>query len=899
MPATLRRTLEICIDPAAADGTWPVRARVLETNESARSVMQLALADADFARAATWLAAGFPAVGGPPGASADGTGAGATAALGAQLFDALFTGPVAVLYAQVSSQLGYDLAFWLIVDDSRLAAAPWELLYDSSRRRFLAFSAPFARGLSSSRAPVAPPPGGPLRVLMAAAFPRGLPGPEPAAELAAVEQSLGRQVGAGVQLVHLPHATAARVQNALREAQASGAPFDVLHILCHGANDGATGARVLLLEDDAGDPVPLAAPALAALLGGEGVQVVFLNACSAAAVTAGELAPAFAQALLDSGVTVLVGMQAPVRVEDAVRFATAFYAALADGRSADAALLDVRRLAQVDGGGDSATAVIPVCYTRALPAQLRGAPLAAPLLPAQPWWRRAWRRTAAAAALIVGLIAGYLTLRDFVCGPPAVAGPLLDGVCAMLAPAPLPTVAAVPPAPTPTPWLTGDIKLAVAEFSALDAGGAAASPQGAELAQQLYAVLQPALATAVAQAPLTVVVGASVPPFAAGPITGVNAAEQAQNAAARAADINADVLVYGNLKQEPGRATLNTYFYLAPQQLTYAEELADVYPLFTITSTGELQSNAITRADLRAQLLAQADGVTGLMLGMGHFNRGEYGAAKRWLLAADAALAASGSARRAVVQLFLGSVAAQEGDRTLAHQFYDSAYRLDGRLARALLGRGQTVFLLARRGCTAGATDVQGVEAAIADYMDARDQASSPLAAITIKANLSLGSAYLCLALAGAGDDYWSEAGDQLNNVLGDYAAAEDPRLRYLAAEAHERLGALAVAEASRGGVAGGYAPDQIEAAADHFVQAAALSLEPGNQARVHLWLAWIAAVQGRCAGARQELESARTAFGARRGRDSLSLGYQSFLADFNDLNNQLVQPQLAQQCAS
>lgn len=896
----MRRTLEICIDPAGADGVCPVQARVLETNESARSFLQVSLTDDDLARAARQLAQGLAADGGASGAYAANRGAGADSwsaeELGARLFDALFTGPVAALYGRINNSPARPLAFWLIVDDPQMAQIPWELLFDRSGRGFLALSGPFARGISSSRGPVAAAQrSGPLRVLMAAAFPVGLPGPETAAEFEQVGRNLGYQAGSGVQLVHLPHATAEGVRNALREAQMVGTPYDVFHIICHGVVDPATGNRVLVLEDEESRPVAVTAAGLTALLQGQGVQAVFLNACAAAAVSAGDLAPTFAQTLLGSDITLMVGMQAPVRMEDAVYFAAAFYAALADGRSADQALLDVRSVAQVRDG-DGAAAAIPVCYTRILPAFLRPPPMPPPEREWQwPWWRRAWRWTAAAAVLLVSLIGGYLTLREFLCGTPLGTIPLLQGPCAVAPPplSPPPTVVVVAPTVTPTPWLTGDIKIAVADFAVLDGSGSAvAGAQGAEMAQHLYASLRADLAEGT---PSPAIISIDVPPAAVGPITGANLPE---NAARRAETINADMLIYGTLEQEAAVAALDVYFYLAPNQLTYAEELADVYPLLAITSQGDLQSNAVTRSDLRGQLLAQARGVADLILGMGHFNRQEYGDAQQWLVAADTALAATGSAKRAVTQLFLGSTAAQQGDMTLAHQYFDTAYNLDRSLARALIGRGQTVFLQARDGCTSEETDIAGIKAAIADYEEAGRKASNPLAAITTKANLNLGTAYFCLAMAGEGDENWSRAQEHLNYVVDDYAADENPRLRYLAALAHERLGALAIGQASRAGGPGGIDAALIEEAGVHFEEAAALSLEPGNQASVHLWLAWIAAFQRRCSAAQEELRAARTAFDARRELDSQSLAYQSFRAEFNSLYNGSVQPLLAQRCA-
>ncbi len=128
MQAPSRLTLEICIDPANGDGCCPVRARVLETDQRARSTMQLALAAGELAHAQDWLASAAWA---PAEAQV-------VRDFGARLFAALFSGAVRSLYDQVANQPGRALAFWLVIDDDRMAQVPWELLFDDRDQSFLA-----------------------------------------------------------------------------------------------------------------------------------------------------------------------------------------------------------------------------------------------------------------------------------------------------------------------------------------------------------------------------------------------------------------------------------------------------------------------------------------------------------------------------------------------------------------------------------------------------------------------------------------------------------------------------------------------------------------------------------------------------------------------------------------
>jgi hypothetical protein len=593
-----------------------VTARVLETSQIARSAMQLAIAADELATAQRWLAAG------------DGDVL-VVQEFGARLFDSLFTGTVRMLYDDLTAESGHAPALWLVIDDIGVAQIPWELLYDRRQPDLVALRSPIVRGATvATPAAMRPIDAGPLRVLVATAFPSGLEMLQGHTETQSIASALDDQAG-GAQITDLPHATVSRLQNALREAEQRGAPYHGLHLICHGYVDPATGASVLLLEDENGDAEVVDPSGLATLLRGHGLRLVFLNACNSASVPINNLAPGFAQALLGACIPMLVGMQAPVVEVDALRFTAEFYASLADGRSVDAALLDVRRIAHQRSAGGSAALAIPVCFTRIMPAQLIN-PSISP--PEGVWWRQLWKVAAATAVLLVGLIGGYLTVRDFLCRAPLRAGlpAVIGGACDVLAPEPPPVV--IVPTVTPAPQLTGDFKIAVAEFAVVDdTGQTAPNLKGGELAHHLYTALKADLEQRM-DSSTPFVIGATLAPHDVGVIEGDSYETQVDNAVRRGRELNADLLIFGNLGISPDKTVADIYFYLAPTQLHAAEEMAGNYLLMDrVEIDGNLLNNAVTNSELRNRLLSQSGGLADFIFGIGFFNRQQYLEASRWL----------------------------------------------------------------------------------------------------------------------------------------------------------------------------------------------------------------------------------------------------------------------------
>jgi tetratricopeptide (TPR) repeat protein len=225
-------------------------------------------------------------------------------------------------------------------DRAAVLALPWELLYHPGDRRFLALDRRHSvvRFAELPAAPNAAPARALLRVLVAAACPRGLPRLEVERELEHVRSALR-----GTWHVRAEFLAKARLE-AVRERLLAGR-HRVLHVVGHGDHDEATGEGRLLFEGEDGEAEPVSGEELAGSLSDlTGLGLVVLNACATARLVAGGGNPfaGVATALVRAGVPRVLAMQAPITDRAAIAFSRAFYRRLAAGDPVDAAAVEGR-----------------------------------------------------------------------------------------------------------------------------------------------------------------------------------------------------------------------------------------------------------------------------------------------------------------------------------------------------------------------------------------------------------------------------------------------------------------------------------------------------------------------------------------------------------------------------
>ena len=226
-------------------------------------------------------------------------------------------------------------------DRAALLALPWELLYRSDDRRFLALSRRHSvvRFAELPEEPTGKAVSGLLRVLVAAACPEGLPRLAVEREIDQVRRALR-----GRWLTHADFLTDATIE-AVREPLLSRR-YHVLHFIGHGDYDETGGVGRVLFQDEDGAAEPVSGEELALHLGDvPSLGLVVLNACDTARAATG---PAhnpfagFATALVLGGVPRVLAMQEPITDRAAIAFCRAFYRRLAAGDPVDAASVEGR-----------------------------------------------------------------------------------------------------------------------------------------------------------------------------------------------------------------------------------------------------------------------------------------------------------------------------------------------------------------------------------------------------------------------------------------------------------------------------------------------------------------------------------------------------------------------------
>jgi len=283
--------------------------------------------------------------------------------LGRDLFEVLFPGDVRRLY-DTARALGkgrpLDVVFTSMLD--WVADKPWELVFDPSRREFLATSSVnLVRNAFTAVPADVPARGrGRLRILAVVSRPRGAAPLDAKTETADLRKAFAGLVRKGrAEVEVLAPATPTRLQ---RRLAAGG--VDVLHVVGHGEFDEREREGSLLLEDERGRPRPLGTDALRQVVCGRGLRLVFLNACETGRGGRVEWNRGVAPALVAAGLPAVVANQYPVEDAAATAFARELYAQLAAGT----ALGDAAREARVAVGRDLGTGAlgwaVPVVFAR-------------------------------------------------------------------------------------------------------------------------------------------------------------------------------------------------------------------------------------------------------------------------------------------------------------------------------------------------------------------------------------------------------------------------------------------------------------------------------------------------------------------------------------------------------
>jgi hypothetical protein len=232
-----------------------------------------------------------------------------------------------------------------LTDTPELLRLPWEYLYDDPE--FLAISrwTPVVRRLEvgTPRPPLELAL--PIRILSLVSAPSDAQPIDASRERVRLTTALAPLEAAGaVSIDWLEEPTLLALTRQLDDGD-----YHVLHFIGHGAYDESMDDGVLLFEDSDGRPDRVSGEQLGQILRDQlTMRLVVLNACEGARASADDPFSGVATRLIHHGIPSVIGMQFEISDRAAILFASDFYAAIANGRSIDAAMARARRAIYAD-----------------------------------------------------------------------------------------------------------------------------------------------------------------------------------------------------------------------------------------------------------------------------------------------------------------------------------------------------------------------------------------------------------------------------------------------------------------------------------------------------------------------------------------------------------------------
>ena len=823
---------EIHILESGDDGSYPVTVRVDEQDRRGSGSFRPPFNASEISRALTWMEQGL-------------FNETFVKNFGAALFQALFTGEVLEIYQGTRSEISGALRLRLVIDAPEVARIPWELLYDPDRQVFLALEGPLVRNTSLVEPARKLEPVPVLRVLVVASFPEGTAALNQQFETQAIRQALSDLVKKGrVEIDTISHATLRKLQNALREAQSgeNPRPYHVLHYIGHGQFDPRTNRALLLFEDEDGRIDEVDAASLANVLRGHDLKLVFLNACQSAQSVSLEVTQGFAPGLMSIGIPAVIGMQVSVLDEVAAQFSRDFYEALADNRPVDAALVDARRLQRGKRKGrlrHNADMGIPVCYLRSLNGQILEVEKPAEIqLSRETWWP--WLKEQMRPRRVMTASLGLLTFASTLLG-------LYLGIQQLL-----------PAQATSIPPMTGDFRVAVAEFTEINAQGQVVrSDDGLIFAREVYEGIDSAM-NDLREAGFDIPVR---PPDQTGRVEGTSTAQRAENAAGLADRHGADLVVYGLLTRQSGGTEMVLEVYLSERLLRLAEEISGTHGWASLGVPQDISANAPARRLLRDSLENNTRVLTQVIIGIGYYELDRFAEAEQYFLDAEAIARQSDDQGspvdpeiRKLILLLLGSTAAQRKDFTRAESYLQDALDVDPNFARAQLGIANTLFLSqVNSGCLPERVNPEVLGEAERAFLRLRSRPLPPGSDLASKIALGLARVYLCMGISGTAER-WEDARQEYAFILAEYERGST-RLRDLAAEAHADLGLIEIVGSET------VTPSDQLRAVEEYNRAITISPHPDRQAVFYTALANTHLLIGACEQAQEALQKAEESY--------------------------------------
>jgi formylglycine-generating enzyme required for sulfatase activity len=283
--------------------------------------------------------------------------------MGASLFDCLFTDDIAERYRTslvLAKSQGKGLRVRLGFSDApTLIDIPWELLFDSDNKLYVALSShtPVIRKLDLAHLPTIRQVEGCLQILVMISSPKDHPPLDVDREWDQINQ-------ATQTLQETKRITLTRIEPSLLSLQREvrRGDFHIFHFIGHGGFSQASNDGVLVLEDANQKGDLISGQQLGAILHDESsLQLAFLNSCHGGRTSVSDPFAGVGQSLLQKGMPAVIAMQFEITDEAAINFSSEFYNALADGCSIETAMTEARKM--IYASGNKLEWATPVLYT--------------------------------------------------------------------------------------------------------------------------------------------------------------------------------------------------------------------------------------------------------------------------------------------------------------------------------------------------------------------------------------------------------------------------------------------------------------------------------------------------------------------------------------------------------
>jgi tetratricopeptide (TPR) repeat protein len=277
-----------------------------------------------------------------------------------------------------------------------------------------------------------------------------------------------------------------------------------------------------------------------------------------------------------------------------------------------------------------------------------------------------------------------------------------------------------------------------------------------------------------------------------GRINGKDQDERAVSAERIAADIGADIVVYGTVDTTNALWQVTPEFYVVAKNFYEADEVIGQYGLgesFSVVGNG----GTATRIALNDQLSHRVEVLARITVGLARYSFHHFDRALETFKSVEKVEGLTGEPGvQRVLYLLIGNAAGKNDELDLAEQYYTRSQVIDPEYARPYAGLGSVRYIQALDAFSKGITATARTksEEAIKYYHEALDAPFKPsLADIESKAHFGLGRTYLLRSIMHQSD--MSEAAQELQWVIDDYERSQAERLRERAAAAHASLGLI------------------------------------------------------------------------------------------------------------